>query len=97
MISQYEKSDDEIYKIKNLMQIVTRRLKVEGFVWNDPHMGPKYALEHQGNVEKWLLDGSVKTPMHVVTGIERGPEELVSFLKGNVFGKSVLALQGQLS
>jgi NADPH-dependent curcumin reductase CurA len=92
MISQYEKPEKEIYKVKNLMQIVTLRLKVEGFVWSDPHMGPKHAIEHRNNVEQWLLDGSLKAPLHIVAGIERGPEELASFLRGNVFGKSLLAL-----
>jgi NADPH-dependent curcumin reductase CurA len=91
MISQYSKSDDEIYKIKNLMQIVTQRLTIQGFVWNDPHMGPKYASEHRLKMEQWLLNESFKAPMDIIEGIENGPEGLVRMLKGENFGKSILA------
>jgi NADPH-dependent curcumin reductase CurA len=92
MISQYSKSDEEIYKVKNLMQIVTQRLTIRGFVWNDPDMGPKYRDEHKERIEGWLLEGSIKAPMDIVERIEKGPEGLVRMLKGENFGKVVLAV-----
>lgn len=84
------KSDEEIYKIRNLVQIVTQRLTIQGVVWNDPDMGPKYKDEHKERIEGWLLEGSIKAPMEVVQGIEKGPEGLVRILKGEDFGKIAL-------
>ena len=92
MISQYGKPDDEIYNVKNLMEIVTARLTVRGYVWSDPEMGPKYASEHRDNVEKWLLDGTFKAPVDVTEGIDNAAEGLVKMLEGRNFGKAILAI-----
>ena len=93
MISQYSKSDEEIYKVKNLMNIVTARLTIQGFVWKDPNMGPKYAEKHRGNVEKWLLDGSFKTITERTEGMNNAAEGLVRMLEGKIFGKAILFVQ----
>jgi NADPH-dependent curcumin reductase CurA len=39
-----------------------------------------------------VLEGSIKAPMDIVEGIEKGPEGLVRMLKGENFGKVVLAV-----
>lgn len=54
MISQYNiTSPDQGYGIKNLREVVSRRLKMQGFVVGDPDMGPAHAVDHQKNVQKW--------------------------------------------
>lgn len=53
-------------------------------------MGPKYAKEHQENVQKWLHDGSFKAEMSVTKGIDNAGEGLLGLFAGKNFGKAVL-------
>lgn len=90
MISQYNTPWPQKYPHRNLQRIFEKRLTLRGFIVGDQDMGPKYAKEHQENVQKWLKEGSLKASMHVVKGIEKGPEGLVDMLEGRNFGKTVL-------
>jgi len=92
MISEYNKSGEDRYPIRNLTQIIGKRLVVRGFIVGDPDMGPKYSEEHQQNCQKWLKEGSLKANMHVVQGIENGPDGLVGLFEGRNFGKAVLEI-----
>lgn len=54
MISQYNvASKDEAYGVRNLINVVAKRLKMQGFIVSDPDMGPVHAADHQKNVQKW--------------------------------------------
>jgi NADPH-dependent curcumin reductase CurA len=90
MMSQYSKSREDQYNVRSLMEIVTSRLTIQGFVWNDPDMGPKYASEHQKNLQEWLHEGSIKASIDVTDGIDQGGKGLVRMLTGKNFGKAVL-------
>lgn len=90
MISQYNKPPDEAYGVSNLMQVVGKRLKMQGFIVGDENMGPKYAKQHQENVQKWIHEGSFKSQQSVTHGIENAPEGLIGMLEGKNFGKAVL-------
>ena len=92
MISEYNKPWEEKYPIRNLQRIFEKRLTLRGFIVGDPDMGPKYAEEHQKNCQKWLKEGSLKANMHVVKGIENGPDGLVGLFEGRNFGKTVLEI-----
>lgn len=50
MISQYNLSPEERYGIKNLFHIVTKRIKMQGFIVGDTDMGPKYLKERNERV-----------------------------------------------
>lgn len=90
MISQYNAT--EPYGIKNVMQFVAKRLKMQGFIVGDQNMGPVYAKEHQQNVQKWIHDGSFKAQMSVTEGIDNAAEGLIGMLQGKNFGKAVLEI-----
>lgn len=90
MISQYNTAPDKAYPIRNLMQVVAKRLKIQGFIVSDANMGPKYHKEHQENVQKWIADGSLKTEMSVTQGIDHAGEGLLGLFSGKNFGKAVL-------
>lgn len=92
MISGYNKKPGEGYGVKNLMNIVTKRLTMRGFIVGDPNMGPVYAKEHRENLSKWLKDGSFVAKVSMTEGIENGPEGLVGLFEGKNFGKAVLKL-----
>lgn len=90
MISQYNITPADAYPVKNLIQVVAKRLKMQGFVVMDPTMGPKYFVDHQKNLQKWIADGSFKTKLHVTEGIDNGAEGFIGMLGGANFGKAVL-------
>ncbi|KAL8693499.1 MAG: hypothetical protein Q9218_001688 [Villophora microphyllina] len=94
MVSQYNvASEDERYGVKNLANVVSKRLKMQGFIVGDPGFGPKYAVDHQKNVAKWIHDGSFKAQQSVTKGIDNAIGGLVGMLKGENFGKAVLTIR----
>lgn len=92
MISQYNVKPGEGYPIRNLMQTVAKRLKMQGFIVGDANMGPKYAADHQKNLQKWIHDGSFKAQMSVTEGIDQAAEGLLGMFAGKNFGKAVLTI-----
>lgn len=53
-------------------------------------MGPKYAEDHQKNVQKWIHDGTFKTAQSVTYGMDNAAEGLIGMLQGKNFGKALL-------
>lgn len=94
MVSQYNvASPDEVYGVKNLTSIVAKRLKIQGFITGDPDMGPKYTVEHQKNVSKWISEGTFKAQQSVTKGIDNAIDGFLGMLKGGNFGKAVLTVK----
>uniref|UniRef100_A0A060T045 ARAD1C09878p n=1 Tax=Blastobotrys adeninivorans TaxID=409370 RepID=A0A060T045_BLAAD len=92
MISQYNNTPDKMYGIKNLFLVVTKRLKIEGFIVGDERFGPKWGDEHMKNVSKWIKEGTFTAQQHVTKGIDNAAEGLIGIFKGENFGKAVLEL-----
>lgn len=92
MVSEYSKADGEKYGIRNLMQVVAKRITMRGFIVSDENMGPKYIKDRNEKVAKWLHDGSFKAKISVTDGIDNGPEGFVGMLEGKNFGKAVLKI-----
>ncbi|KAI9784377.1 MAG: hypothetical protein M1835_003604 [Candelina submexicana] len=92
MVSQYNLTPDKLYGVKNLMNFVAKRLKMQGFIVGDPDFGPKYAAEHQKNMQKWLHEGTFKAKTSVTEGIDNGIDGLLGMFEGKNFGKAVLKI-----
>lgn len=92
MISQYNLEPGHEYPIRNLMSVVRKRLRIQGFIVTDANMGPKYLAEHQEKVQKWIADGSFKVQMSVTHGIDDAIKGFIGMLKGDNFGKAVLEI-----
>ncbi|KAF4548470.1 NADP-dependent oxidoreductase RED1-like protein [Elsinoe fawcettii] len=92
MISQYNLPPDQHYGVKNLMQVVGKRLTMRGFIVGDANMGPKYAADHQKTVQKWIHEGNYKPKMSVTQGIDNSIEGLLGLFSGKNFGKAVLEI-----
>lgn len=90
MISQYNVPPAEAYGVRNLMQIVGKRIRFQGFIVRDDDFGPKWHKEHQENVQKWMHEGSFKAQQHVTKGIDNAGEGFLGMLRGDNFGKAVL-------
>ena len=94
MVSQYNAaSPDEVYGVKGLASIVSKRIKMQGFIVGDPNMGPKYATEHEKNVSKWISDGTFKAQQSITEGIDNAIGGLLGMLRGENFGKAVLTIK----
>jgi len=92
MVSEYSTPETERHGIKNLMQIVAKRLTIRGFIVGDDNMGPKYRKARDENIAKWLHEGTFKEKMSVTEGIDNAPEGFVGMLQGKNFGKAVLKI-----
>jgi NADPH-dependent curcumin reductase CurA len=56
MISQYNVAPAQSYPIRNLGQVIGKRIKMQGFIVSDPDMGPIYHEEHQEKLQKWIAE-----------------------------------------
>jgi NADPH-dependent curcumin reductase CurA len=92
MVSEYSTPETERHGVKNLMQIVSKRLTIRGFIVGDENMGPKYRKARDENIAKWLHEGTFKAKMSVTDGIDNAPEGFVGMLQGKNFGKAVLKI-----
>lgn len=92
MISQYNAKPGEQYPIRNLMQVVAKRLTIRGFIVGDENMGPRHAKEHQEKLQKWLADGTFKAKLSVTEGIDNAIDGFLGMLEGKNFGKAVLQI-----
>ncbi|RAR06271.1 NAD(P)-binding protein [Stemphylium lycopersici] len=92
MISQYNSKPGEQYPIRNLMNVVAKRLTMRGFIVSDENMGPKHHKEHQEKLQKWLADGTFKAKISVTEGIDNAVDGFLGMLEGRNFGKAVLQI-----
>ncbi|KAI9484436.1 hypothetical protein BDB00DRAFT_792865 [Zychaea mexicana] len=85
MIAQYNREKPE--GIHNLMQVVAKRLRIEGFIVGD---SVEMKEPFRKDMTKWLLEGKIKYRETVANGIEQTPQALVDVLRGDNFGKQVV-------
>ncbi|OKL58577.1 hypothetical protein UA08_06202 [Talaromyces atroroseus] len=90
MISQYNLPADQKYPIKTLGALVSKRVRMQGFLVNDPDFGPKYLKERNERISEWLAEGSIVCKEDVSYGIDSAPTAFVDMLAGKNFGKAVV-------
>lgn len=90
LISDYNLPAADKYPIKNLFNIISRRLKVEGFLVGE--IGPPYAKDHQEKVQQWLADGTFRAKIYATEGIDKAAEGFIGMLSGDNFGKAVVKI-----
>jgi len=88
MISQY--NEPGAHGIRNLMHIVAKRLKLQGFVILDKAADPIFQKDFYSKVPKWIASGELKVKEDVTKGLERAAEALVGIFQGKNFGKAVI-------
>lgn len=92
MISGY---NGQQYGVKNLMNVVGKRLTLRGFIVGDPDFWPKYAQDFYTNVPKWLASGEIKYKSDIAVGLENGPDKFVGMLRGENFGKTIIQIAAE--
>ncbi|WIA23731.1 hypothetical protein OEZ85_000414 [Tetradesmus obliquus] len=87
-ISQYDTPEDSRYGVKNLMNVITKRIKLRGFIVGD------YAAELGGefheDMSQLLLAGKVKALQHVTQGLENAGAAFVGMMGGGNVGKALV-------
>ncbi|KAG0367435.1 hypothetical protein BC939DRAFT_450093 [Gamsiella multidivaricata] len=86
MISQYNTTKP--YGIKNLMQVVSKRLTIRGFIVAD--FQEQYFADFFRDVKALLLENKIVYKTDEAKGIEAAPEAFVGLLQGKNFGKQVV-------
>jgi len=90
MISQYNVPD--AHGIRNLILIVAKRLKLQGFIVSDRFKDPTFLPEFYSKVPKWIANGEIKVKEDVTHGLEHAAEAVVGIFKGKNFGKAVIQI-----
>ncbi len=90
MISQYNEQD--AHGIRNLMLIVGKRLKLQGFIVSDKFQDPSFLPEFYSKVPKWIASGELKVKEDVTKGLETAAEALIGIFQGKNFGKAVIQI-----
>lgn len=87
MISQYNLT--EPYHLKNMNQIVSKRLHVQGFVVRDhSHLIGQFIEETADHIRA----GRMTVSEDIVNGLENAPSAFVGMLKGDNLGKRIVQL-----
>ncbi|KAI0995975.1 hypothetical protein K3495_g12205 [Podosphaera aphanis] len=93
MISDYNKNLEEMYGLKNLINVASKMLTVRGFLVADsiPDIC-SYLPDFPERVACGLSCGLLDSRHEVVCGIENGPNAFVQMLKGENLGKTILKI-----
>ena len=87
LISQYNSAP---YPIRNLHNVLVKRLEMRGFIVADPGFGDVYMEEFQKRVQPWIKDGTFKVLTDETVGIDNAAEGFVGLFHGKNMGKAVL-------
>lgn len=88
-ISGYNSKAEDRHGIKNTFYIVTKRLRVQGFIVDLSPPKYKAALD---KLVPLFVAGKIQGKEDISDGIEKGPEGLVGIFKGLNFGKAILKI-----
>ena len=90
MIARYNESGEHV--IRNLMQMITKRLKMQGFIIMDKANDLSFQKDFYSKVTKWIASGELKVKEDVTKGLERAPQAFAGIFQGKNFGKAVIEI-----
>ncbi|KAI9207017.1 oxidoreductase, zinc-binding protein [Polychytrium aggregatum] len=90
MISQY--NAETPYGIKNLVMVVGKQLRIEGFIISSQSSKPEFVKSFVTDVTQWILEKKIYYAEHVVEGIESIPSAFIGLMTGDNTGKFVIKL-----
>ncbi|KAJ3217672.1 hypothetical protein HDU67_007495 [Dinochytrium kinnereticum] len=94
MISQYNTTAETAYGVKNLMNVIGKRLTFQGFIISDYYATETFG-EFMRDIMSWIAEGKIVYRETVSEGIESLPEAFVGMLKGENFGKAVVRVASE--
>jgi len=92
MISQYNTTSP--YGVKNLSQIVGKRILIQGFMVYD--LVATIGLDaFFKDVPAWLVKGELKYKEDIVQGLENAQDAFIGMLQGKNFGKALIQMASE--
>ncbi|KAJ2784805.1 hypothetical protein GGI15_002132 [Coemansia interrupta] len=91
MISQYNATPETAYHIKNLGNVVTKKVTIYGYIISDYFAKPVYK-EFIDEVSSKFKKGDIQYRLDEVFGIENAPQALLDLFEGKNFGKRVIKI-----
>ncbi|KAI8913321.1 NADP-dependent dehydrogenase [Gorgonomyces haynaldii] len=91
MISQYNATPETAYNIKNIIQVVGKEIKIQGFIVSS-RMTKDFFARFLKDIPQWIKEGKLKYSENVVEGIENAPSAFINMLKGENTGKQVVKI-----
>lgn len=88
MISQYN-LDKPAHGPANLIQIISKRLLVQGFIVSDYD---KIKPEFYKDMQQWINSGDIKYKTHIYYGIENASKAFIDLFTGENIGKMLVKL-----
>lgn len=85
-------SDEPLPGPSNMFDVVTKELKIQGFMTHLRHDRYGEAMAVLGG---YLSQGKIKSPEHMLHGIERVPQAFADLFAGRNFGKTIVNLIDQ--
>ena len=89
MISQYGKDDRRNLGPVNFINVLTRRIKIQGFIILD--YIPRF-LPAQMRMMWWLKTGRIKDRSTIVKGLDQAPQALTQLFSGQNVGKLIVEI-----
>ncbi|KAF9404935.1 hypothetical protein BGZ94_003869 [Podila epigama] len=80
----------EPYGVRNLAQIIGKRLTIRGFIVVD--FGKEVGEEFKREVTKWIRNDEIIYKEDISKGIDAAPDAFIGMLKGKNFGKQVIQI-----
>ncbi|KAI8326236.1 NAD(P)-binding protein [Martensiomyces pterosporus] len=94
MISQYNATSSTAYHIKNLAQMINKKLTMYGYIVSDYYAKPDYQ-EFVKEVSALFKAGSLKYKLDEVVGLDNAPQALLDLFEGKNFGKRVIKVASE--
>ncbi|KAF9962989.1 hypothetical protein BGZ70_007731 [Mortierella alpina] len=88
MISQY--NTQEPYGIRNLIQVVGKRITIRGFIVSD--FAAECSADFAKDVGSWLANGEIIYKEDIAVGVDSAPDAFIGMLQGKNFGKQVVKI-----
>ncbi|KAJ2602920.1 hypothetical protein GGF40_000408 [Coemansia sp. RSA 1286] len=89
MISQYNTTPETAYQLKNIVNIVPKKVSIFGYIVTDYYAKPDYK-NFIDEVSAKLQEGKVSYKLDEVVGLENAPQALLDLFEGKNFGKRVV-------
>lgn len=83
---------DKPYAPNNLLNLVTQRGRMEGFIVLDYAADQRWWAKAHEDITQWYLQGRMKYRVDVVEGLEKAPEAIGKLFKGTNNGKLLIQI-----
>lgn len=90
MISQY--NEPSAHGIRNIAQIVTKRIKLQGFNISDKVFDRNFQTDFFCKALRMIASGELKIKEDVTKGLEHAAEAFIGIFQGKNFGKAVIQI-----